>query len=208
MRKFFRDGTGPLLFLSFILVGTLGSYILWKLALKSQKSGSSGEGLQIEKTAPISDIDSGGSDVPLPPNGAVLMKPEAACLIPLTVEVKDTDNNYYIFLKLIKPRENAVSADSPEPGKPESSDIGFFAAAASTVLLNVPAGMYSLTYAAGQNWHGLRERFGPSTKYYTASVTLAFFKDGTRLYGNTIQLLPPSDNDTSSRRIDPSDFPG
>ena len=208
MRRFFRDGTGPLLFLSIISVVTLGSYILWKLALKSQKSSSSGEGPQIDRTAPTSDIDSGGTDAPLPPNGTVLVKPEAACLVPLTVEVKDADNNYYIFLKFIKPHENADAVNSPEPGMPESADIGFFAAAASSVFLNVPAGMYSLTYAAGQDWHGLRERFGPNTTYYTASVTLAFVKDGTRLYGHTIQLLPPSDNDTSSRRIDPSDFPG
>lgn len=148
-----------------------------------------------------------GSFQEAPQSGTVLIKPEAACTVPLQVSVSGPDS-YYIYLKYLKPPESDGSGDMPEPGAAGRSDISFFASAESAFLLNVPAGVYSLSYAAGREWRGLREKFGPETKYYKASGTLAFYTDGKRSYGNSLRFFPHTGGVFSPDQIEPSEFPG
>ena len=63
-------------------------------------------------------------------------------------------------------------------------------------------------YAIGGTWYGLREKFGPDTRYFSAVEPLTFFIEGNRLHGNTIRLFPPTDGASSYHQIDASEFPG
>jgi hypothetical protein len=227
MRKISRVGSVPLAFLSFLSVLALGSYILWKLGIKPPKSSvcvkdrpeeASGDdkdapgdrvlehGAQPANPLPTENI-SNSALIEQPLNGTIFVKPETACVAPLTVEVIGSDN-YFIFLEFLSFPENTVSADSSGPGDVGRSDVSFYAAANSRVSLNVPTGVYSLTYASGKDWHGLSEKFGPDTKYYAANRSLTFYRDNNRLYGNIVQLFPQSGGSSLYRQLDPSDFPG
>jgi hypothetical protein len=152
---------------------------------------------------PAEIIDLSGYPEPQPENGAVLKKPEADCIAPLTVEVKGA-SNYYVYLKYMKPPESSGIDVTPGSG----ADIGFFVTADSSVSLNVPVGVFSLNYAVGSAWYGLDRKFGPETKYFKADETLTFYVDRNYLYGNTVRLFPQSDASAPSRQLGAGDFPG
>lgn len=201
MRRFNRSGSGPCLLLSLVSV-LVGSYVLLRAISRAAKKAAGGG--SPDQEAPEND-DSKGVPEPQPPGGTVFIKPKSDCVVPLTVEIKDT-SNYYILLKFLKlPGDTALP---PGPADALCSDIGFFAPANALVSLKVPVGVYNLFYASGIEWRGPQEKFGPGTKYYQANQSLTFYRDGNHLFGNTIRLYPQTDDSSAYRQIDPSEFPG
>lgn len=196
MRRYHRSGSGPCLLLS-LVSALIGSYVLLRAISRAAQNAVRLEPPRNNNNRKIHE--------PQPPGGTVLVKPESECVVPLTVEVNDAVN-YYIFLKFLKLPSDTAST----PGLADApwSDIGFFASANERVSLKVPGGVYSLMYASGMEWRGLKEKFGPGTNYYKANQTLTFYKEGNHLYGNTVQLFPQSEGDTAYRQIDASEFPG
>ena len=228
MRRLFRISPVPFLMLSVVSVITLGTYVLHRILCRTQRheAGGKATGDDIIRPAAAEDdtvdamspddtaaaetaqaedenSDSGSEQPP----STVFFGPSSGCIAPLTVEVTGPFS-YYFYLKLLDAPVDDAAAQSPMEDAPGGPDIGFFAAADSSVSLDVPVGVYQLSYALGDTWRGLRERFGPDTRYFKAAEFLSFFIEGNRLHGNTIRLFPPTGGASAYHEIDASEFLG
>jgi hypothetical protein len=226
LRRFIRFNSGPLVLLSIVSTFALGTFIIRRIIGNKQKADRFAEimfeeagldpsaaadeetgGSTPAASAPADSEEAGTPPEQQPSSGTVFVSPSSGCIAPLTVEVSGPDN-YYIYLKFVASPEEPSSAAPAEDTASDSLDVGFYAAADSSVSLDVPAGVYRLTYAVGETWLGLRKKFGPDTRYYRAEAPLTFSVDGYRLLGNTVRLYPPIDGASAYHRIDASEFPG
>ena len=89
--------------------------------------------------------------------------------------------------------------------------MSFYIASGKTVETEIPVGVYSLYYAAGEDWYGAEYKFGPSTVYSSSDDPLSFYTeyDGDYIVynGQTIELWLQTGGNMSTHTIDPADFP-
>ena len=87
-------------------------------------------------------------------------------------------------------------------------DFSLFVKAGSTVKVKAPLGHYTLYYATGETWYGVKYRFGVGTSYYLAESTFDFYEDDYYVYGTTVTLYQVYGGNMSTHEIDESQFPG
>ena len=131
---------------------------------------------------------------------------------PLTVSVPSGKNNYYIYLRYLHAPSYSVEARTPISGGYGAStgntdDLSFYVQAGKSVSLDVPIGVYKLSYACGETWYGATDLFGAETLYYTSSDTLSFYADGDYYNGHTLELWLQQNGNFDQRSISASQFP-
>ena len=152
------------------------------------------------------------SPVPIK-NGDQLSWPTYVRNCPFTVSVPSGSNNYYIYLRYLYAPSNSIEARKPItdingiPVRSATEDISFYVEAGKTVDIEVPIGVYKLSYACGKAWYGTRHYFGPDTLYYSSDKTLSFYADNQYYNGHTLELWLQSDGNLDRKLITESQFP-
>ena len=140
-------------------------------------------------------------------NGRILTYPSYDRVCPLTVSVPSGTNNYYIYLKYIRESTRSIVARERTIHNGTTDDIAFYVEAGKSVNLNVPVGVYRLSYACGETWYGVKEYFGPNTLYYKSDDLLEFYADNQYYNGHTLELWLQSNGNFDRTRINESQFP-
>lgn len=145
-------------------------------------------------------------------NGDLLSWPSYERTCPLTVSVPAGKNNYYIYLRYLhapaysaEPRTPTTDGYGASNGK--TDDLSFYVQAGKSVRLDVPIGVYKLSYACGETWYGATDLFGDDTLYYSSSDTLSFYADGEYYNGHTLELWLQQGGNFDRRTISASQFP-
>ena len=81
-----------------------------------------------------------------------------------------------------------------------------FVKGGSTIRVDVPLGTYELKYAAGEQWYGYEQLFGPRTGYSKADTTLIFKRTGNQVSGYSVTLYAVPGGNLSTKRIDAGEF--
>ena len=166
---------------------------------------------------PYTTIRPTSTSAPLKPvtvfNGMMLSTPSYECTCPLTVSVP-VGTNFYIYLRYLHQpgRSTEVRQLLPEVSESGNSsklndDISFYVKGGNSVSLDVPIGVYKISYACGETWYGTRYRFGEDTMYYTSDDTLTFFADDQYYNGHTLELWLQNDGNFDRTSIPESKFP-
>ena len=98
---------------------------------------------------------------------------DESVLIELNLQIQDEVSSYYI--KLINSNSNQVHLTALlKPGK--------------NLQLNIPAGIYEIKFAIGNDWQGARKLFGAKTRYYKMQCELASDFNGATIKTQTIVI--------------------
>lgn len=73
-------------------------------------------------------------------------------------------------------------------------------------LTEFPLGNYSMRYATGTTWYGERHLFGPQTAFAKADKDFIFKREGNKILGYTIELIPQVGGNLRTRKITRSQF--
>lgn len=103
-----------------------------------------------------------------------------------------TGSNYYVQLVTAN-TTNAIQGIYVIGGKP--------------VTVEVPIGVYEITYATGNVWYGKGDLFGPDTDFYKADHSFDYHldQDGSIPYYE-IELIQQVGGNMATHKIDPSQF--
>jgi len=82
----------------------------------------------------------------------------------------------------------------------------YFIHGGSTVVSQAPAGKFIVKVAAGQQWFGDTNLFGPQTKYFKAAKVLSFANYGRRTKGYNLVLEKSSFGNLEMQPIDGKEF--
>lgn len=126
----------------------------------------------------------------VPYNGKVWSNTRGARIAPF--EIKTSEGSNY-FLKL----SDAYTKDDV---------LSVFVQGGRTVTMEVPIGAYTVKYAAGSDWYGLKNLFGPKTVYSKADKAFRFEKRGNEISGYTITLYRVSGGNLHTSSINPEEF--
>jgi hypothetical protein len=130
------------------------------------------------------------SEKPQPITGVYQSFSDGDAEAPLTVRT-EAGANY-----LVKLQDAASGADI----------VLFFIRGSEGLQARVPLGNFVLKYATGQFWCNDADLFGPDTVVNRAQDTFRFYRDGSRVIGNTIELIPQIGGNLDMHRIPRSQF--
>jgi hypothetical protein len=127
---------------------------------------------------------------PLPQNGSIQSCSSQKGIAPLRIVTRP--GSHY-FVKLVDWSSNQVV-------------MTLFIHSGETVDVDVPLGAYKLKYAAGKEWQGEKNLFGPETLYNQAEKRFVFESSGNQIRGYTVELILQPNGNLSARRIPAKDF--
>jgi len=126
----------------------------------------------------------------LPATGVLRRDYSRRSLAPLKIETQGSTTHYYIRL---------VRAGHSTP------TVELFIRGGETIDIKVPLGTYELKYAAGADWYGTKDHFGPDTSYATAGE-VEFDRTATAYRGRRLSLYRRPGGNLHTQSISKGDF--
>ena len=84
--------------------------------------------------------------------------------------------------------------------------LSFFVRAGETVDMEVPAGVYTLSYASGETWYGIKDLFGEDTYYAKSDDLFPFTVTEESATWWKVELYLNSDGNMDTYTIDADEF--
>ena len=172
------------------------SYLLWLIAIAALAgffgpiSGNSLAFAEPPQATEASPPVPSYPEQPLPNDGEVKNLTDQDRIAPF--EIKAAAGSNYL-VKLADAASNAAV-------------MTIFVRGGSTIRVDVPLGIYELKYAAGEQWFGYEQLFGPKTGYSKADTTLNFKRTGNQVSGYSVTLYAVPGGNLSTQRIDADEF--
>lgn len=135
-----------------------------------------------------------GSNIPLvaiPQNGSTREYFYDEAIAPLRI-VTENQNIYYLVKVVEWTTKDTVMTIFIHGGK--------------SVDVDLPLGEYEIRYAVGEEWHGYKYLFGPSTIYKKAEEKFVFDVLGNYVHGYTLELFSQVNGNLSTTIIDENEF--
>lgn len=135
--------------------------------------------------------------LPLPPNGTLYDKNGTLYhnapddhIAPLRVSTT-AGSNYFIKIQ------------NHDTGKPIAY---MFIRSGQSARIKVPLGSFTIKYAAGNNWHGVKNLFGPDTSIFMCEKKFDFYQDNNEVHGYTVELIKQPGGNLHTREISVNEF--
>jgi hypothetical protein len=129
---------------------------------------------------------------------------EGTCTFNITLP--DGDDDYYIYLKYIKPSSKSVT-ERNKVSNNDVDDIAIYVKANERFSCQVPVGIYQLYYTFGDTWYGTEKRFGTGAPVFKAVDLLEFYNDGKNWWGLTLQLERVRNGNLETTQVFGSEVP-
>ena len=142
------------------------------------------------------------------PNGMRFKYPTYEGVCPLTIHVPSGDEDYFIYLRYLRaPSSSTVSREKRQGLSYTEDDLAFYVKAGKSVDIDVPIGVYKMSFSCGETWYGYEKQFGPYTGYYESEGTLSFYADNEAYNGHTISLWLSAAGNLDRTKISADQFP-
>ena len=124
-------------------------------------------------------------------SGRMMILPADECVAPFSIEAPLTEDCFVRLHNYERP----------------INDVGVYVLAGDTKTVNVPAGVYTLYYATGVDWKGVRASdnmvFGEDTQWHTSEEVLRFYTGS----GVSVTLYAVYDGNLETIDIDADELP-
>lgn len=136
-------------------------------------------------------IRSGSTASPVPRTGQQFTRAARNSIAPLQIATSDDRRHYFVKVT--------------PPGSTESVATVFIRSGEQTEI-RVPPGRYVIKYAVGTAWYGANCLFGMDTSFHQADQVLYFERDGDRISGYRIELIPQTSGNLRTTTINSNNF--